>query len=62
MVRKNLAKECSKATKIIVAQRVSTVMNADQIIVLDEGKVVGIGTHKNLYKKCKIYKKLRYLN
>ena len=58
MVRKNLAKECSKATKIIVAQRVSTVMNADQIIVLDEGKVVGIGTHKNLYKKCKIYKEI----
>lgn len=57
-VRKNLNEECKEATKIIVAQRVATVMNADQIIVLDEGKIVGIGTHKELYKKCPIYKSI----
>lgn len=57
-VRKNLNKYCESATKIIVAQRVATVMNADQILVLDEGKVVGLGTHKYLYKNCKVYKEI----
>ena len=57
-VRKNLNEYCKDATKIIVAQRVATVMNSDQIIVLDQGKVVGIGTHEYLYKKCKIYKNI----
>ena len=57
-VRKNLQKECKDMTKIIVAQRVATVMNADQIIVLDKGKVVGKGTHKELYKNCKVYKEI----
>ena len=57
-VRKNLQKECKDITKIIVAQRVATVMNADQIIVLDKGKVVGKGKHKDLYKNCKIYKEI----
>ena len=56
MVRKNLNEYCGNATKIIIAQRVATIMNADQIIVLDQGKVVGMGTHKELYKNCKIYK------
>lgn len=57
-VRKNLASYCNDATKIIVAQRVGTVMNADQIIVLDDGKIVGIGTHKELLKNCKVYKEI----
>lgn len=57
-VRKNLNNYCKDATKIIVAQRVATVMNSDQIIVLDQGKVVGIGTHEHLYKNCKIYKNI----
>ncbi len=57
-VRKNLAEYCREATKIIVAQRVGTVMNADQIIVLENGCVVGMGTHKELYKNCKIYKEI----
>lgn len=57
-VRKNLAKYCKDTTKIIVAQRVGTVMNADQIIVLDDGKIVGIGTHKELLKNCKVYKEI----
>lgn len=57
-VRKNLDEYCKDATKIIVAQRVATIMNADQIIVLEEGKIVGIGTHKELYKECDIYKNI----
>ena len=57
-VRKNLNKKCKDVTKIIVAQRVATVMNADQIIVLDNGKIVGKGTHKDLIKKCPIYKQI----
>ena len=55
-VRKNLNEYCGNATKIIIAQRVATIMNADQIVVLEQGKVVGIGTHKELYQNCKIYK------
>lgn len=58
LVRKNLNEYCHDATKIIVAQRVATVMNADQILVLDNGKVVGLGTHAELYKKCKVYKEI----
>ena len=57
-VRKNLSEYCKDATKIIVAQRVGTVMNADQIVVLEDGKIVGIGTHKELYKNCKVYKEI----
>jgi len=59
---KNLRKELKKATKestvIIVAQRISTVLNADQIIVLDEGKIVGIGSHEELMSTCDIYKEI----
>ena len=57
-VRKNLNKKLKDTTKIIVAQRVATVMNADQIIVLDNGEIVGKGTHKDLLKKCPIYKQI----
>lgn len=57
-VRKNLNKKLKDVTKIIVAQRVATVMNADQIIVLDNGRIVGKGTHKDLIKKCPIYKQI----
>ena len=57
-VRKNLNENCKNSTKVIVAQRVATVMNADKILVLDEGKVVGLGTHKELYKNCKVYKEI----
>ena len=48
------------ATNIIVAQRIGTIMNADKIIVLDNGKCVGIGKHKELLKKCKVYKEIAY--
>lgn len=57
-LRKMLKKETKDATIFIVAQRISTIMNADQIVVLDEGKIVGIGTHNELIKKCKVYKEI----
>ena len=43
---------------IVVAQRISTIMDADQIIVLNEGNVIGHGTHKELLKKCQIYREI----
>ena len=43
---------------LIVAQRIGTILNADKIIVLDNGKCVGMGTHKELMKKCKVYKEI----
>lgn len=54
-LRAALKKETKNATVLIVAQRVSTVMNADRIIVLDEGKIVGIGTHRQLLDTCRVY-------
>lgn len=57
-VRQALASETADATVIIVAQRVSTIMNADQIIVLDAGRVAGIGTHRELLKSCLIYREI----
>ena len=53
-----LKDETKDATVIIVAQRVSTVMDADRIIVLDEGKICGIGKHKELLENCKVYKEI----
>ena len=57
-LRSELKKYTKDATCIIVAQRIGTIMNADKIIVLDEGKCVGIGTHKELLEKCDIYKQI----
>ena len=57
-LRKELAKVTKKSTVFIVAQRISTIMNAEQIVVLDEGKVVGVGTHKELMKNCNVYKEI----
>lgn len=57
-LRKMLKKETKDSTIFIVAQRINTIMNADQIIVLDEGQIVGIGTHKELLKNCEIYKEI----
>ena len=45
-------------TKIIVAQRIGTIMNADRIVVLDDGKVVGQGTHKELLDNCDVYRQI----
>jgi ATP-binding cassette subfamily B protein len=57
-LRAKLNKHTQKTTKLIVAQRIGTIMNADQIIVLDEGKVVGHGKHKQLLKDCPVYKEI----
>lgn len=57
-VRRNLNREYKSATKLIVAQRIGTIMNADKIIVLDEGKMVGIGKHKKLLKSCPVYREI----
>lgn len=57
-LRKALAKETKEATVLIVAQRISTIMHADQILVLDEGKVVGVGTHQELLKNCSVYQEI----
>lgn len=57
-LRKALNKETGDSTVLIVAQRISTILHADQIIVLDEGKIVGKGTHKELLKNCEVYKEI----
>jgi len=54
-IARGLKGETRESTVLIVAQRVSTVMDADQIIVLDEGSVAGIGTHRELMKTCAVY-------
>lgn len=57
-LRRDLEKYANGATKLIVAQRIGTIMHADKILVLDEGKCVGIGTHKELMKKCEVYQQI----
>ena len=57
-VRDALAKEAKDSTKLIVAQRIGTIMNADRIVVLDEGKVVGQGTHRELLENCEVYRQI----
>ena len=57
-LRRALKKHTKNATCLIVAQRIGTIMHADKIIVLDNGKCVGIGTHKELLKSCKVYKEI----
>ena len=57
-LRKALSEEVKDSTFIIVAQRISTIMNAEQIIVLDEGKIVGLGKHEDLLKNCLVYKQI----
>lgn len=58
ILRKELKKYTKDATSIIVAQRIGTIIHADQIIVLDDGHIVGMGTHKSLLKSCKVYKEI----
>ena len=57
-LRKELAGKVTDATVIIVAQRISTVMNADQILVMDDGRIVGKGTHEELMKSCEVYSEI----
>ena len=58
VLRHELKKYTKDATTLIVAQRIGTIMNADKIIVLDNGKCVGMGTHKELLKNCEVYKQI----
>ncbi|MDE6133232.1 MAG: ABC transporter ATP-binding protein/permease, partial [Oscillospiraceae bacterium] len=57
-LRKALSEKVADSTVIIVAQRISTILHAEQIIVLDEGGVAGIGTHSELLKSCEVYKQI----
>ena len=57
-LRKALKKRTKESTVLIVAQRISTILNAEQIIVLDDGKIAGIGTHKELHRNCEVYKQI----
>ena len=58
VLRKALHEKIEDATIIIVAQRISTILHANQIIVLDDGKVAGIGTHEQLLESCQIYREI----
>ena len=57
-LRKALKKKTGDSTVLIVAQRISTILHAEQIIVLDEGRIVGKGTHEELLKNCEVYKQI----
>ena len=59
-LRGALKEQTKSAINFIVAQRIGTIMNADQIIVLDQGKAVGIGTHKSLLSTNKVYQEMAY--
>ena len=58
VLRRALKQETKDATTLIVAQRISTILHADKILVLDEGRVVGQGTHKELLKSCQVYRQI----
>lgn len=60
ILRKELKNYTKDATSVIVAQRIGTIKNADKIIVLEKGKCVGMGTHKELLKNCEVYKEIAY--
>lgn len=57
-LRKALAKETQNAAVLIIAQRISTIVNAEQILVLDDGKIVGMGTHQTLLESCPVYQEI----
>lgn len=58
ILRKELDEKCSDTTRIIVAQRIGTVRNADQILVLEDGKLAGMGTHEELMNNCSVYQQI----
>lgn len=60
MLRSALKQQTGDATSLIVAQRIGTIRDADCIVVLDEGKVVGKGTHKELMDSCEVYREIAY--
>ena len=57
-LRRSIKENTKKATVFLVSQRAATVKNADQILVLDDGKLVGKGTHEELFKTCNVYKEI----
>ena len=57
-LRKALGEQEQNSTMIIVAQRISTILHADQILVLDEGRIVGKGTHAELLRSCEVYQQI----
>ncbi len=60
VLRSNLAKECKDTTKIIVAQRIGTIRDADLILVLEDGRIAGSGTHDQLMENCEVYRQIAY--
>ena len=60
MLRKALDEKCGKATRLIVAQRIGTIRDADRIIVLEDGNIAGQGTHDELMKNCEVYRQIAY--
>lgn len=59
-VRENIKQQLPDTTRVIIAQRVGTIMDADQIVVLDQGKMVGIGTHYDLVRNCPVYQEIAF--
>ena len=59
-VRKNIKEQLPDTTRVIIAQRVGTIMDADQIVVLDQGQMVGIGTHHDLVRNCPVYQEIAF--
>ena len=57
-LRRALKNETKDATTLIVAQRISTILHADKILVLEDGHVIGQGTHKELMKSCEVYRQI----
>lgn len=60
VLRKTLDKKCGDATRLIVAQRIGTIRDADKIIVLDEGRIVGMGKHEELMQSCEVYQQIAF--
>ncbi|MDE6622341.1 MAG: ABC transporter ATP-binding protein/permease, partial [Lachnospiraceae bacterium] len=58
-LRHELAAHFSDTTKLIIAQRVSSILHADQIMVLEDGKMIGYGTHEELLERCAVYREIR---
>ena len=58
LVRKGIAEKYSDSTRIIVAQRIGTIKNADKILVLDKGRIIGEGTHDELMNSCEVYREI----